>query len=1040
MVPEVRAGLARMWGAHRRRAASLVVAGLLAFVASPIQPASAVVGTFLGGNVTSPFGLLMLGTHYWLSDHIAGFCRLDPNPDGTVSINTSTCHQEALAPTQASFDPVTDFVYVGDTVARGGAGVERYHWNPSTELIDAAISLAPGANLASVNPMATALGSDGALYIGAQKNNNIYRISNPAAATTDVPFQTAPVIGTNGGLRQTRALTWIGADLWISNGIGVYTIGSAAACTQSAPCTATQSAIQSTAPLAIGSDGRDQVWWAESPGGVSYIERYTISTNTQDVMAIQGTLPDGSTTGFAFVSGGVNLDGLGNVVFGDDPTAGSTVGQGRLWRFSATAAPAAAGSPGVPATIPPPASNNAAPEIGTGLTAPLGELFLTNAQGVTHIWESDGALGFCRLDGPAANGTVALNPASCVTPTSKPGQPAYDPVNQFVYLPDASSHSQGVFRLTYDPTTDTVRNAVVLAPGQGLGGNLPDAAALDPFDGNLYVSMLKNGDIDRVTTPAGSSQTVVKVGASTDGRRVKGLAFAGSQGRDLWLAEKSNVTVMSQVDRCAVSPNGLCRPVIVVANVGPQAIETDGADTIYWINQVIGVPPNSCPCPADVHKLAASTRADGIVLTTGVLPSGSAVRIQLASAVKLDAFGNLYVGDDPNGGFAPNGQGHLWKMTPTQADVALSMTANGAFAVGDTDSFTLTVLNNGPFPASPPLIVTDSLPAGLTFASSAGAGWTCTAAAQIVTCINPTALDGGGATSNLTLNVTVGAGFVAGSTNSAAVTAQTDDPTWDVALTTPNNNLASVVIAGTADVSVTGTASPSPVGVGGSLTYGFTVANGGPTQASGTTLNLPLPSGVTFGSASATQGNCSFANATVTCALGTLASGGSAGVTVVVTATAAAASPITVTATVSANETDPNLTNNSVTLSTVVTQIADVAVSTTVPGPATVGSSVTYTVTISNLGPSTATGVTLTDTLPAGSGFVSATPLQGTCSQTAATVTCVAGDLTASSSTTVTIVVTVPSPGAIANISAVSANEQDPNLANNSAAQVSTVS
>src|SRR6266487_300152 len=305
-----------------RRGRAVVLAALLALVASPALQANAVVATFFSGAETSPFGVLFMGTHFWVSDHVAGFCRLDPNPDGTVSINQSTCHHEALAPTAPDFDPATDFVYVGDTVHSGGAGVERYHWDPGTELIDAAISLAPSANLAALNPMAVALAPDGQLYIGGQTNPGLFRISNPAAAPADVPFQQAPQIGTNGGLRQTRGLTFIGPDLWVSNGIGIYRIQSAAGCTSTSPCTATKvQAVQSSAPLAIGSDGSDVVWFAESPGGVSYIDRYTISTNVQDVMATQGTLPDGTTTGFAFTTGRITLDPSGSAVFGDDPTA-----------------------------------------------------------------------------------------------------------------------------------------------------------------------------------------------------------------------------------------------------------------------------------------------------------------------------------------------------------------------------------------------------------------------------------------------------------------------------------------------------------------------------------------------------------------------------------------------------------------------------------------------------------------------------------------------------------------------------------------------
>ena len=62
------------------------------------------------------------------------------------------------------------------------------------------------------------------------------------------------------------------------------------------------------------------------------------------------------------------------------------------------------------------------------------------------------------------------------------------------------------------------------------------------------------------------------------------------------------------------------------------------------------------------------------------------------------------------------------------------------------------------------------------------------------------------------------------------------------------------------------------------------------------------------------------------------------------------------------------------------------------PDPVTVGDTVTYTVVVTNGGPDAATGVTVTDTLPAEVTFVSATATQGTCSGTT-TVSCALGTL-----------------------------------------------
>ena len=132
-------------------------------------------------------------------------------------------------------------------------------------------------------------------------------------------------------------------------------------------------------------------------------------------------------------------------------------------------------------------------------------------------------------------------------------------------------------------------------------------------------------------------------------------------------------------------------------------------------------------------------------------------------------------------------------------------------------------------------------------------------------------------------------------------------------------------------------------------------------------LTDTLPSGVTFVSAT---GGIAPVNGVLTFALGSLDAGADASVTIVVTPTAAG--PLSDTAAASMDQTDPTPADNSVTLPTTVAAVAgtaDLALSGSVPSSVTLGNTVTYTLTVTNQGTATATGVTLTDTLPSGRGL-----------------------------------------------------------------------
>ncbi|PYS30168.1 MAG: hypothetical protein DMF75_16350, partial [Acidobacteria bacterium] len=113
------------------------------------------------------------------------------------------------------------------------------------------------------------------------------------------------------------------------------------------------------------------------------------------------------------------------------------------------------------------------------------------------------------------------------------------------------------------------------------------------------------------------------------------------------------------------------------------------------------------------------------------------------------------------------------------------------------------------------------------------------------------------------------------------------------------------------------------------------------------------------------------------------------------------------------------------------------------PNPATALANLTYRIAVTNNGPSPATNVIVTDTLPPSVNFISSTPNQGLCTGTT-TVTCNLGSMSIGAQANVSIVVLPQSPdmggpAQLSNVASVMATENDPNPSNNSANLQTTV-
>jgi uncharacterized repeat protein (TIGR01451 family) len=377
---------------------------------------------------------------------------------------------------------------------------------------------------------------------------------------------------------------------------------------------------------------------------------------------------------------------------------------------------------------------------------------------------------------------------------------------------------------------------------------------------------------------------------------------------------------------------------------------------------------------------------------------------------------------DPNPG---NETGTATTTVGGSANVGVTMTVdNPTPGAGTNVTFTITVTNAGPSAATA-VQVTDKLPTRLTFVSATPSQGSYDPASGIWT-VGGIA-SGGSHTMSLVATVTTTDTVV----NEAGKTAQGEpDPDG-------SNNVAVVDLNGLteADVQLVKTVDNSEPVVGANVTFTVKVTNGGPEDATGVEVTDLLPATLTFVSATPSQGTYTPGSGLWT--VGSITVGQTATLDIVATVNAPGA--ITNTATKTAQTNPDYITGNDTASATLNDDtMTDLALSMTASHePAAPGTQFTYSIVVTNLGPATATGVTVTDDLPAGVTFVSATPSQGNCTGTT-TVTCDLGTIAQGGGAQIALLVTKNVGGSVDNTATVDGNENDPNLANNSNSTTTT--
>jgi uncharacterized repeat protein (TIGR01451 family)/uncharacterized delta-60 repeat protein len=239
-------------------------------------------------------------------------------------------------------------------------------------------------------------------------------------------------------------------------------------------------------------------------------------------------------------------------------------------------------------------------------------------------------------------------------------------------------------------------------------------------------------------------------------------------------------------------------------------------------------------------------------------------------------------------------------------------------------------------------------------------------------------------------------------------------------------------IPGSADLALGMSASAPTVIATSNLTYTVSVTNAGPSTATNVVVTDTLPAGAVLAATNPTQGSVNNAAGMVTWNVGSLAYGATASLGL--TVQAGAAGTLTNSAIVTSATPDPNPDDNSASVTTtVIPPTADLALAMAdSPDPVLLGYNLTYTLTVNNLGPATASGVTLVDTLPPTVSFVSASP-GNAFARVGQVVTFNLGNLGSNGQTTATIVVQPTALGTPLNSAVCSSTVTDPFKANNHA-------
>ena len=585
----------------------------------------------------------------------------------------------------------------------------------------------------------------------------------------------------------------------------------------------------------------------------------------------------------------------------------------------------------------------------------------------------------------------AISVAAPGTSLTTKGSVTLNSDGSFTYTPNSGATGTDTFTYTVtDPTaagntatvTLTIANPAPVATDDAYGVLFNTPLTIAATAGVLSNDSDPDGEAISVAAPGVIATSKGSVALNSDGSFVY-TPNAGATGTDTFTYAVKDPTTTGNTATVTLT---------ISVNPNPQAINDAYAvvfNTPLTVNAASGVLAND----SDPDGETISVTVPGVIATVKgsvtLNSDGSFVYTPNAGATGTDTF--TYAVKDP---------------TATGNTATVTLTIANPAPIANDDTYAVTFNTPLVVNAAAGVLANDRDPDGEAL-SVAATGTFATSKGSVTLNANGsfTYTPNTGATGADTFTYAVKDPSATG--NTATVTLTISAPLADMAVTVSVNN-----------VNVT---------VGQTVIFTITATNNGPDDATNVAILDLLPAGETFVSSTVTQGLYNSGTGVWNIPSAPVGSVSTFTLTAIWAAPGAKTDTATVTA---ADQTDPVLPNNSASVTVAGSASADLGITKTVDNASPVaGQNVTYMITVSNAGPSNATGVQVTDLLPAGLQFVSASPSQG--AYAADTGLWTVGSISNGATATLSITASVAVTSTIANIAQITgSNQPDPNSSN----------